>query len=171
LRFLAQLAALGAGWLLGRWVGAFLISSAELYPHPFGPTSSVLLAGFLAYALGPLLAFTLLFLLPPTRPRFSFMSVPRPALVLLALLAGAYAVTYVAGAPLVRADLGAGASSHPPGFVPALQTRLILPVAPCLLVAYHEYQVAPLAGAGGWYLYLWRGSNVVFLGRSLTWIS
>jgi hypothetical protein len=54
---------------------------------------------------------------------------------------------------------------------PVIRFLVAFPVAPALVLTYHEYQVAGLDGEGSWELSLWYGSNSRSLWRHSLWVS
>jgi hypothetical protein len=54
---------------------------------------------------------------------------------------------------------------------PVITLGAAMPVAPGLILTYHEYQVSGLNGFGGWSLYLWDGVGTHEVLTSLIWIS
>jgi len=110
------------------------------------------------------------------------LSLPRLSTRTLKFLASAYAITWTLGGPQVHTDLAASEiaqykrlkaegdnrvwDSHP-----KIQFYVSFPVAPAVMLTYHEYQIAGLWGEGAWELRAW-----YFLGTRRiigmgTWIS
>jgi hypothetical protein len=54
---------------------------------------------------------------------------------------------------------------------PVIRFLVAFPVAPALVLTYHEYQVAGLDGAGSWELSLWYGASSRSLWRYSLWVS
>ena len=95
-------------------------------------------------------------------------------------LVAVYLATWLYGAPAVQSkidldvfkrfeeakDHGRAQTGHP-----NFKTSIMFPVLPCVFVSYHEYQVAPLWGWGGWEVDLWYVFGVKELLRFGVWIS
>jgi hypothetical protein len=54
---------------------------------------------------------------------------------------------------------------------PVIRFLVAFPVAPALVLTYHEYQVAGLDGEGGWELSLWYGARSRSLWHYRLWVS
>jgi len=100
----------------------------------------------------------------------------------LALLAIGYAFTSVFGLPAVQSDQTAWAISeykrardHGPHRVfeqhPYIRTFAAIPLAPALVLSYHEYQLDGLYGLGAFELYVWYGVGTTSLGSLPLWVS
>lgn len=94
----------------------------------------------------------------------------------------AYGVTWALGAPAVHTVLAASEvaqykklKAEGDGRVwdahPNIQFFVSLPVAPALILTYHEYQISGLWGEGAWELHAWYFSGTQKLARMGTWIS
>ena len=101
----------------------------------------------------------------------------------MVLIAG-YAITVVMGLPAVQTHMNDWAISEHveitkrrakfPGLLnyhPYVATYVALPVAPCLVLTYHEYQLDFLYGFGGFDTFLWYGWGVRRLVRIPVWWS
>jgi hypothetical protein len=78
-----------------------------------------------------------------------------------------FLLTWLFGAPAVQSSLherairyyleaqeqGRGFENR--AIAPYVMTAVCFPVFPGILVSYHEYQVGPLWGSGGWYVHVW----------------
>jgi len=93
-----------------------------------------------------------------------------------------YGLTCVMGGPAVQTVLDSEAfeawkrleaRDHKPGRqeYPSIRTPLVLPIAPTLIVTYHEAQIGILGGWGGWQLYFWYGTAPKRLLRLTSWVS
>lgn len=98
------------------------------------------------------------------------------------VLVAAYVMTWAFGAPAAQSHQAAWAvgeykrlkasgsplvwDSHP-----YIQSYAAVPVAPGLLLTYHEYQLDGLYGFGGFDLYLWYGVGVKSLAHLPLWLS
>ena len=99
------------------------------------------------------------------------------AVTIVALLA----VTWAFGAPRVQTDLTAeeigtykrlkAENNRVWEEHPRIEFVASLPVAPGVLLTYHEYQLAGLYGEGRWDVHLWYGAGTVQLLGFGTWIS
>jgi len=98
------------------------------------------------------------------------------------LVVTAFFVTWVFGAPQVDSTLGQEAVERYKvliargGFTewksfPYVRTTLSIPVLPGIILSYHEYQVAGLAGWGGFTLHSWYPGHVHRLTERMMWIS
>ncbi|PYO55252.1 MAG: hypothetical protein DMD83_20655, partial [Candidatus Rokuibacteriota bacterium] len=54
---------------------------------------------------------------------------------------------------------------------PRIRTYAAIPIAPGLILFYHEYQIDGLYGFGGFELALWYGVGVKSLGALPLWLS
>lgn len=106
---------------------------------------------------------------------------PRAPLWARASLLVAYLVTWIVAVPAVQSTNDRWAvgeykrlrdeernvwSAHP-----SFRTYVAVPVLPCTVLSYHEYQLGGLYGWGGWELQLWYGFGVVPLFSVTKWIS
>ena len=57
------------------------------------------------------------------------------------------------------------------GDYPRIQTYATLPVLPFVVASYHEYQLAPLYGAGGWDVQFWYVAGVKRIWFVVSWVS
>jgi hypothetical protein len=98
------------------------------------------------------------------------------------LVTVAYLLTWVFGAPQVQSELerlaverykNLEARTHSPEWqaYPYIRTSFAIPMCPGLVLSYHEYQVAGLAGWGGWTVYAWYPGHMRQLAARMTWIS
>ena len=101
---------------------------------------------------------------------------------LLAVIGAAYVLTAVFGIPATQSEQTAWAvgeykrvkaSGSPLVFDahPYISTYAAIPVAPGLILSYHEYQLHALYGLGGFELTLWYGVGVKSLGAVPLWLS
>lgn len=94
---------------------------------------------------------------------------------------GLLVVTWAFGAPKVQTDLAAeeigtykklrAENNRVWEVHPRIQFVASLPIAPAVLLTYHEYQLAGLYGEGRWDVHLWYGAGTVQLLSFGTWIS
>jgi hypothetical protein len=117
-----------------------------------------------------------------TRPAQAGLKRRRIQQVAAAVLALGYLATWMIGGPSVQSSLDREAfeawkriearqhDSELQAF-PHIRTLLVLPVAPGLVLSYHEFQVAMLHGWGGWTLHFWYGIGSRELVRLSSWIS
>ena len=84
------------------------------------------------------------------------------------VLVGAYLLTWAFGAPAAQSEVTRFAideykrmqASRPDEVFPShpwINFTAAIPIAPCVVVTYHEYQLAGLYGFGGWGLHIWYG--------------
>lgn len=100
----------------------------------------------------------------------------------LVMLAVGYGLTVVFGLPAVQSDQTAWAvdeykrvRDHGPHRVfeqhPYIRSFAAIPVAPALVLSYHEYQLDGLYGLGSFELYIWYGVGTKSLGCLPLWVS
>jgi hypothetical protein len=97
------------------------------------------------------------------------------------VILGLFAVTWAFGAPKVQTDLAAAeiatykqlkAENNRVWEVhPRIEFVVSLPIAPAILLTYHEYQLAGLYGEGRWDVHFWYGVGTIQLAGTGTWIS
>lgn len=103
----------------------------------------------------------------------------RPVVFGLAL---AYVITAIAGIPAVQSAqneravseykrLRASGSTRVWDVHPRIRTYVAIPIAPALILTYHEYQLDALYGFGGFELWVWYGSGVRSLAALPLWLS
>ncbi len=114
-----------------------------------------------------------------TRRRLHLPSLSHRAVL---VIVAAYGITWALGAPRVHTDLAAAEiaqykklkakgdgrvwDSHP-----YIQFFVTIPIAPAILLTYHEYQIAGLWGGGEWVLDAWYVMGTRRLIGMGTWIS
>jgi|ERR1035441_3966162 hypothetical protein len=163
------------------WAGALLACSYIEYrpelARPGATLGAIILSGMLTFVVPIVISIGLLFAIPLSRPSIPHLWHRAWLLPALLVLTVAYVATWHFGAPLVRQSLRSEALGRyetvapEPSHGPWIHTYLAVPVLPCILLSYHEYQVAPLYGEGAWYFHLWWGSKVLQVGKVGTWIS
>lgn len=98
------------------------------------------------------------------------------------LIAGAYAITAIFGSPAVQSEstrwavseyktLKATESSRVFEQHPYIWTYAAVPIAPGVIVSYHEHQLDGLYGFGGFDLSIWYVVGVKSLGAIPLWLS
>jgi hypothetical protein len=97
------------------------------------------------------------------------------------ILIVAYLLTWAFGAPAAQSEVtrfavaeykrmqGAGRDVFPSH--PRINFTMAFPVAPGLVLTYHEYQVAGLYGWGGWGLHVWYGFGARQIAGLPVWLS
>ena len=119
---------------------------------------------------------------PPRRWHFPLEALTR---TLEALLLISFVATWAFGVPAVVSHLHAEALSKyqavaakapPPYFprnhsYPYINTPLAFPLAPGFIVSYHEYQLAPLYGAGLIQIHFWCGLEPTRVYIAIRWLS
>ena len=97
-------------------------------------------------------------------------------------LVALYVATWACGVPMALSDLAANEiaeykriraegdtrvwDSHP-----RIRFNVAFPVAPCLILTRHEYQLAGLYGWGGWELHAWFIVGTRSIGGMAQWVS
>lgn len=170
LRKLLALLAAGAVAVVAFAASLALHLGFMIVDHPVIPTGVTLVALVASFVL------TLRFV----RRRLSLntWSLSSPtALVVL----GLFLVTWAFGAPKVQTDLAAEEiatykqlkerkdrvwEAHP-----RIRFVVSVPIAPAVLLTYHEYQLAGLYGEGRWDVHFWYGAGTIQLLGITTWIS
>jgi hypothetical protein len=98
------------------------------------------------------------------------------------LIAGAYAITAIFGSPAVQSEstrwavseykrVKATGSSRVFEQHPYIWTYAAVPIAPGVIVSYHEYQLDGLYGFGGFDLSIWYVVGAKSLGGIPLWLS
>ncbi len=119
---------------------------------------------------------------PPRRWHFPLEALTR---ALEALLLISFVATWVFGVPAVVSHLHSEALSKyqslaakaPPPYLPQnhsypyINTPLAFPLAPGFVVSYHEYQLAPLYGAGLIQIHFWCGLEPLPVYMAIRWLS
>ena len=111
-------------------------------------------------------------------PLESFWKKKIPAGILLVL----YIITWLMGVPAVHNSQSKWAIEEyetkvnksilpPDRLYPAVKTYIAFPVFPFIIISYHEYHIAPLFAAGGWYCHVWYIKDVIQLFEIGNWIS
>ena len=106
----------------------------------------------------------------------------RPARGILLLIGATYIITAVFGIPAAQSYRTSWAVAEykrvkASGSVrvweahPRIRTYAAIPIAPGLILFYHEYQIDGLYGFGGFELALWYGVGVKSLGALPLWLS
>jgi hypothetical protein len=187
-------ASLAAAWLFVTLPGLYYRLRLRLASEPLlAPDTAAILSFLLSFAaclvIGLLAAYVTVRRLnrldtPQPRRRWHF---PLEALTraLEGLLLISFVATWALGVPAVVSHLHKEAlAAHqslvahgpPPHFprnhsYPYINTPLAFPVAPGFVLSYHEYQIAPLAGAGLIQVHFWCGLEPFPVYMAIPWLS
>jgi hypothetical protein len=180
-RNLFRIGLLFLGWAAAFTGSIYLQYLAGWLPEPGSPQLGLIRSAFLTFAFPVLFAVTLVFIFKPIRPRFDIRWTSHRTVVAAGLLFLGYAITWLSGAPAVRGLLhrqalaryeNIASDSAPPRLTtPRIQTPLVVPVLPMVLLSYHEYQIAPLYGKGAWYFHFYFGRSPIQIGQLGCWVS
>ena len=166
--------------MLARWLAESSISTGQIVGYELVTFGVCVVGGGLAIRLfGPRRGGHVLLAHDRTAARSLSHSI---GMWSVRLIVTAFFITWIFGAPQVDSTLGQEAVERYKTLVatgrftewksfPYIRTSLSIPVLPGVILSYHEYQIAGLAGWGGWTLHSWYPGHVHKLTARMMWIS
>lgn len=187
-------ASLATAWLFVTLPGVYYRLRQGLFGEPLlPPDTAAILSFLLSFAACLVIGFLAA---SSTVRRLNRLDTPQPrrrwhfpleglTRALECLLLISFVATWALGVPAVVSHLHNEAlSAHrslvahgpPPHFprnhsYPYINTPLALPIAPGFVLSYHEYQLAPLAGAGLIQIHFWCGLEPMPVYMAIRWLS